>query len=125
MKNKTPGHFYVNLKTPILHGSNSEFDAKDINLKMSWGLIWSLFFSELWLDIEDLICEEPEFARDQSLLNEIGRLFRSSACDETTFQIDSNTPDEPVWFRNQSLSKYWTQNWKILFLHVKALDKIS
>ena len=36
---KTPGHFYVDLKTPSLHGNFSEFGAKDINLKMSCGLI--------------------------------------------------------------------------------------
>ena len=36
---KTPEHLYFDLKTPSLHGNNSEFGAKDANLKMSLGLI--------------------------------------------------------------------------------------
>ena len=34
---KTPGHHYVVFKTPSLHESNSEFGAKDVNLKMLLG----------------------------------------------------------------------------------------
>ena len=56
---------------------------------------------QLWLDIEDLICEEPEFTRGQSLFTEIGRLSRTSTCDETAFQIDSNSSNDAVWFRNR------------------------
>ena len=30
MKSKTPGHLYIDLKTPSLHGNNSEFGAKHV-----------------------------------------------------------------------------------------------
>ena len=32
---KPIGHFYVHIKTPSLHGNNSEFCAKTVNIKMS------------------------------------------------------------------------------------------
>ena len=30
IKSKTPGHLYIDLKTPSLHGNNSEFGAKHV-----------------------------------------------------------------------------------------------
>ena len=36
---KPIGHFYVDIKTPSLHGNNSEFGAKIVNIKMFWGLM--------------------------------------------------------------------------------------
>ena len=35
---KTPGHLYVDLKTPSLNGNHGEFGAKDVNLNMFYGL---------------------------------------------------------------------------------------
>ena len=48
--NKTPGHLY-DLKTPSLHGKNSEWATKNVNLKMSRGLtIFSNFENTPYFD---------------------------------------------------------------------------
>ena len=80
-------------------GSQNEFST--LALPVITNKVLNRDLGQLWLDIEDLICEEPGFARGQSLFTEIGRLSRTSTCDETAFQIDSNTSNDAVWFRNR------------------------
>ena len=38
--NPNPTEHLVGLKAPSLHGNNGEFGSKDVNLKMSWCLIF-------------------------------------------------------------------------------------